>query len=168
MTTFISPIYGKTFVLHVHFEIVFQKIPSNITYFSNLGRNCKLRNDQTPALLCNYFPNESSGLHEILCSGQFLPCELKFEMSWRFVNNRARTSCKRAHTCFTHLLLMSAHICPLTVIRRVIDHHIKFYEDPSFHWGDICKNNINFLKTLIFNVFSLFSQFYTSKVFQSG
>ena len=31
-----------------------------------------------PVLFCKYLRNKSSDLHEILCGGQLLSCELKF------------------------------------------------------------------------------------------
>ena len=41
----------------------------------------------------------------------------------------------------------------------------KFHEDPLRRY---LQNNIDFPNTLIFNVFSIFLQFHTSKVFQGG
>ena len=43
MTTFIPPIYDKTFGLHVHFDVIFQKIPRNFLYFSNLSGRFMLK-----------------------------------------------------------------------------------------------------------------------------
>ena len=41
--TFIALIYGKTFLIHVHFEVVFPKIQRNFTYFWNLGETWMLK-----------------------------------------------------------------------------------------------------------------------------
>ena len=49
-----------------------------------------------PVLFCKYLRNESSDLYEILCGGQFLSCELKFEISLRSTHTCACPSCKRA------------------------------------------------------------------------
>ena len=57
----------------------------------------KLRSKQTPVLFCKYLRMESSDLHEILCGGQLLTFELKFQISWRSVHKCECTSCKRAH-----------------------------------------------------------------------
>ena len=61
----------------------------------------------------------------------------------------ARTSCKRARTRFiasARLNDLFARICARIIMKFktyahkiVIDHHIKFHDDPSFSCGDICK-----------------------------
>ena len=52
--------------------------------------------------------------------------------------------------------------------KMVIDDHIELHEDPSFRCRDICKTILAFVYSLIFNVFRIFSQFRTSKVFKDG
>ena len=43
----------------------------------------KSRSKQMSVLLCQYHHNESSDFHEILCGGQLLSSELKFQISWK-------------------------------------------------------------------------------------
>ena len=57
--------------------------------------------DQTNVILFfKYLANESSDHHEILCGGQLLSCQPKFQISLRSVHKCAHTSCKRAHARF--------------------------------------------------------------------
>ena len=70
-------------------------------------------------------------------------------------------SCARVRErIFTKTLLMISHY--------LIDINLKFHKDRSFRCGDICKTILSFENHQFFNVFSIFSQFHTSKVFQSG
>ena len=102
-----------------------------------------------PELFCKYLRKESLDLHEILCGGQSLSCGLKFHILLRSVHKCAHMSCKRAPVRF----IASSHVYnsfpridswifmkfKTSAHKIVIDHHIKFHEDPSFRCGDICK-----------------------------
>ena len=46
-------------------------------------------------LFCKYLRNESLDLYEILCGGQYLSYELKFQISLRSMHKYACTSCKK-------------------------------------------------------------------------
>ena len=48
-------------------------------------------------VFCKYLHNQSSNLYEILCGGQLLSCELKFQISQRSVKN-ARARVVKART----------------------------------------------------------------------
>ena len=98
-------------------------------------------------LFCKYLRNGSSDLNEILCGGQLLSCELKVQVSWRSGLKCACTSYKREDSNWSPCKILWKSELPL---RRYL------------------QNNVDFLNTLIFIVFSIFSQFHTSKVFQSG
>ena len=97
-------------------KVVFQiwKIFQFLRNFdAQIGKICKmhwkLRIKQTPVLFCKYLRNESLDLHEILCGGQILSCELKFQISWRSMHKNARARmfyCKCAR-----LRLMRKHLC---------------------------------------------------------
>ena len=50
----------------------------------------------------------------------------------------------------------------------VINDRIKFHKDPSYRCGDISKPILAFAYSLIFNVFRLFPQFFTSKGYKDG
>ena len=107
----------------------------------------KLRIKQKPELFCKYLRNGSSDLHENLYGGQILSWELKFKISWRSVHKCARTIRKRARARFIAITCVynsCARIyAPIWMKfdtydhKIVIDHHIKFHEDPSFRCGDI-------------------------------
>ena len=104
--------------------------------------NGKLRIKQIPVLFCKYFRNESWDPHEILLGGQMLSCELKFQISWRFLNKCARTSYNRARVHFIVSTCTYARIFmkfKTEAHKIVLDHHKKFHEDPNFHCGDTCK-----------------------------
>ena len=58
----------------------------------------KIKGFRKSILFCQYLWNGSSDLYEILCGGQLLSCELKFQILWRSVHKCTRTSCKRAHS----------------------------------------------------------------------
>ena len=113
-----------------------------------------------------YRCSESSDLHEILCGGQLLSCELKFQISWRFVHKCMCTSCKGAQAHFianTHVYNLCVGIYAQIFMKFkilaheiVIDQHIKFYEDPSFCCGDICKTILVFFKCWFSMYFSYF------------
>ena len=68
---------------------------AHILKICKIHRKSRIR--QTTVLFCKYLANESSDLHEILCGGQLLSCELKFKISYRSVHKCARTSCKRVY-----------------------------------------------------------------------
>ena len=51
-------------------------------------------------MFCKYLRNGSSDLYEILCGGQLLSCELRFQILWRSVHKWAHTSCKRARVFY--------------------------------------------------------------------
>ena len=63
---------------------VFRNDPSLKVLEARTGEICrmhwKLRIKKTPVLFCKYLRNESSNLHEIVCGGQSLSCELKFQI----------------------------------------------------------------------------------------
>ena len=90
-------------------EILWKNIPFNVKSVQKFQRAslifCVLKNvkilwksriKQTSVLFCKYLANESLDLHEILCGGQLLSCELKFQISWRFVDKFACLSCNDA------------------------------------------------------------------------
>ena len=107
-------------------------------------------------LFCKYLRNGSSDLYEILCGGQLLSCEPMFQISERSLHKCARTSCKRALARFiasARVYDFCARIFPRISMKFenkahniVIDHHIKFHKDPSFHYGDIYKTILTFWK----------------------
>ena len=109
-----------------------------------------------------YLRDESSDLHEILCGGHLLSCDHMYQISFRFVHKCVRTSCKRAGARFVAITLVynsCARIyAPIWMKfdtydhKIVIDHHIKFHEDPSFYCGDICKTILVFFN----NWFSMY------------
>ena len=85
----------------------FQKILSPFSNFplwktfevwncENMENTLKIKVFIKSISFCKYLRNGSSDLYEILCGGQILSCELKFEISWRSVHECAHTSCKRA------------------------------------------------------------------------
>ena len=43
-----------------------------------------IRIKQTSVLFCKYLRNGSSAIQEILCGGELLSSELRFQISWRF------------------------------------------------------------------------------------
>ena len=64
-------------------------------------------------LFCKYLRNGSLDLYEILCGGQLLSCELRFQILWRSVHKWAHTSCKRARAFYRkcgRLWLVHAHL----------------------------------------------------------
>ena len=66
------------------FSYIFQilmEFEAQILKICKIHRKSRIR--QTTVLFCKYLANESSDLHEILCGGQLLSCELKFKISWR-------------------------------------------------------------------------------------
>ena len=64
----------------------------------NMENTLKIKVFIKSILFCKYLRNGSSDLYEILCGGQFLSCELKFQISWRSVCKCAPTRWKRAHS----------------------------------------------------------------------
>ena len=93
-------------------------------------------------LFCKYLRNESFYLHEILCDGQSLSCEIKFIISFRFMHKCACKSCEHARARFIASVLvydLCACICAWIfmkfqtyVYNILIDHHIKFHENPRY------------------------------------
>ena len=91
----------------------------------------------------------SSDLYEILCDGQFISCELNYQISWRSVHKCACMSCKCAPIRFiasARVYESCERICSRIfmkfknlVHKIVIDQHIKFHKDRSFCFGDFCK-----------------------------
>ena len=87
----------------------FQKILSPFSNFplfktfevwncENMENTLKIRVFIKSILFCKYLHNRSLDLYEILCGGQLLSCELKFQISWRSELKCACTSRKRAHS----------------------------------------------------------------------
>ena len=128
-------------------------------------------------LFCKYLRNGSSDLHEILYGAQLLSCDLMYQISFSLVHKCARTSCKSARSRFiaiariynSYMRIYNSYASIYARIRMkfdtynhkiVIDHHIKFHEDPSFRCGNICKT--------IFNVFFIFLQICNSETFKAG
>ena len=145
----------------------FQKILSPFSNFpllktfevwncENMENTLKIKVFIKSISFCKYLRNGSSDLYEILCGGQLLSCELKFQILWRSVHKCGRTSCKRACARFiasVRVYELFARICwPIftkfkTLVHKiVIDHHIKFHKDPSYRCGDICKTILTFRK----------------------
>ena len=61
------------------FSYIFQilmEFEAQILKICKIHRKSRIK--QTSVLFCKYLANESSDLHEILCGGQLLSCELKF------------------------------------------------------------------------------------------
>ena len=72
------------------------------------------------------------------------------------------SSCKQACAC----LIMSVHLCTnldefffLVICYYLVSLSLKFYKDPSFCCGDICKTILKFVYSLIFYLFCIFSKF---------
>ena len=86
----------------------------------------KIRIEQMPLSFWKYLRNENSDLHEILCCGQFLSCELKFQISWRSMNKCARTSCKHARARFI------TTACMLCVFTFYLDFPTNLSSDGAF------------------------------------
>ena len=115
----------------------------------NMENTLKIKVFRKSILFCEYLRNGSSDLYEILCGGQFLSCELKFQISWRSVCKCARTRWKRAHSRYNvraHVYNSCTRIYAWILMKFEtwahkikIDHHIKFHNDPSYRCGDICK-----------------------------
>ena len=166
----------------------FQKILSAFSNFpllktfevwncENMENTLKIKVFIKSILFCKYLRNGSLDLYEILCGGQLLSCELRFQILWRSVHKWAHTSCKRARAFYrgcARLWLVHAHLS--SDLNEIINlssqdsnwPQYKISWRPELPLRRYLQNNIDFMNTLIFNVFPIFSQFHTSKVFQSG
>ena len=88
---------------------------AHILKICKIHRKSRIR--QTTVLFCKYLANESSDLHEILCGGQLLSCDLKFKFHEDLcINARARVvnARTRGETCvrsFTTRVRAFMHGC---------------------------------------------------------
>ena len=133
---------------------------AHILKICKIHRKSRIR--QTTVLFCKYLANESSDLHEILCGGQLLSCELKFKISWRYVHKCEHTSCKRAcarfiasarvydsygsnkcQYCFANIsptkALIIMKFC-VVVNYYLVSLSLKFHEDPCIN---VCTPVVN-------------------------
>ena len=105
--------------------------------------------------------------HKIFCKD---PCA---NARTRGINVRARVLPRR--NARAHVYASCARVCAriftknlVIILYYLVNISLKFHKDRSFRCGDICKTILSFENHQFFNVFSIFSQFHTSKVFQSG
>ena len=128
-------------------------------------------------LFCKYLRNGSLDLYEILCGGQLLSCELRFQILWRSVHKWAHTSCKRARAFYrgcARLWLVHAHLS--SDLNEIINlssqdsnwppHKISWKSKLSLRRYLQINSGVFYL--LIFNIFLIFLLLCTSKAFKYG
>ena len=105
---------GQVSFSSLDWDILISSFQKNLSPFSNsppwktfevwncehMENTLKIKVFIKSILFCKYLPNGSLDFYEILCGGQLLSCELKFQILWRSVHKCARTSFKRARARF--------------------------------------------------------------------
>ena len=99
-----------------------------------MENSLKIKVFRKSILFCKYHRNGNSDLYEILCGGNLVSFELKFQISWKSVRKCARTCRKHAHLRYN----VHAHIYNFT-----------------FQWAK--KKNVDLLLKLQWKCFKSFS-----------
>ena len=168
-TTFIPLTYGKISLIHVHFEVVFAKIPRHFPHFSNLGVTLMLKFWKQAKYIENSRLNKHHYCFENISTTK-APIFMKFKTYiHKIVKNypkifrndlctHVRTWCVnvRVHVLprrntRVHVYNSCALVCArifmknlLVILYYLINISLKFHKDQRFRCGDICKTILTF------------------------